>query len=800
MILQQKRHLCLLAVSYVFGTVLYCRRGDVWWALLIVLGAVLSYGIATGGKRRERMAVAALVLGLILTAFLVCRCQDRAYERVQDIVQSAPGWDLSGRVYRKEIQSDRCLYYLHTSYHNVIVYDDTDEIPIGAEVAVRGKWQAFSPATNEGAFDFAGDYRSRGIAFRVYADDMTQTRAPRLLFREGLYRLQQRISAVFADSLNAREAGVLSQLTVGNKGLMDPDVRELYQSVGISHILAISGLHISILGFGVYRFLRRLRLPRHACEAIGCGLVLCFVIMSGMGTSAVRALVMYLFMMGGSAIGRTYDMPTALAAAALVLLIPHPMNLYRSGFQFSFLAMAAIGMVTALIRRAKERRVAAEREAHPAGPPPVSGDERDSRLRRVALDLRARLAFGAFLQLALLPLTAWHYYEVPLYATFLNLLVLPLCSALLGFGLAGGVLGIFFPQAAKWLLIPCHVILRIYEGLATGVNRLPGHTWITGQPSAWMMLAFYLALFGVCALALWRMGKEWTERGVRMALAGLLPLALLAVILFAPERQYARVDFLDVGQGDGIYLTDGAGARVMIDGGSSSESSVGQYEIEPFLKSHGIRRVDVWILTHGDSDHYSGLLELLTDGYRIDRLLLAEAMPRDDTWAELTAAAEANGTEVLYAQSGDRIDLSGGAMTCLFPSADAAVSESASSDANELSQVWRLEEDGLSVLFTGDIGADEERLLLESGTLTDLTVLKVAHHGSRYSSCEEFLAAVSPEYAVISCGANNIYGHPAPETVERLVDAGCEIYQTPQSGQITFYEKQGVWKLRTFTP
>ncbi len=796
MILQQKRHLCLLAVSYVFGTVLYCRRGDVWWALLVVLGAILAYGIATGGKRRERMAVTALVLGLILTAFLVCRCQDRSYEQVQDIVQSAPGWDLSGRVYRKEIQSDRCLYYLHTSYHNVIVYDDTDEIPIGAEVAVRGKWQAFSPATNEGAFDFAEDYRARGIAFRVYADDMTQTRAPRLLFREGLYRLQQRISAVFADSLNEREAGVLSQLTVGNKGRMDPDVRELYQSVGISHILAISGLHISILGFGVYRFLRRLHLPRHACEAIGCGLVFCFVLMSGMGTSAIRALVMYLFMMGASAIGRTYDMPTALAAAALVLLIPHPMNLYRSGFQFSFLAMAAIGMVTALTRRAKERREAAEREAHPAGMPPPGGKERGSRLRRVGQDLRARLAFGAFLQLALLPLTAWHYYEVPLYATFLNLLVLPLCSALLGFGLAGGVLGIFFPQVAKWLLIPCHVILRIYEGLATGVNRLPGHTWITGQPSPWMMLAFYLALFGVCALALFR------PRGLSrwMALAGLLPLALLAVILFVPERQYARVDFLDVGQGDGIYLTDGAGARVMIDGGSSSEGSVGQYEIEPFLKSHGIRRVDVWILTHGDSDHYSGLLELLTDGYRIDRLLLAEAMPRDDTWAELTAAAEANGTEVLYAQSGDRIALSGGAMTCIFPSADAVASESASSDANELSQVWSLDVDGLSVLFTGDIGADEERLLLESGALTDRTVLKVAHHGSKYSSCEEFLAAVSPEYAVISCGANNIYGHPAPETVERLVEAGCEIYQTPQSGQVTFYETRDVWKLRTFTP
>ncbi len=260
-----------------------------------------------------------------------------------------------------------------------------------------------------------------------------------------------------------------------------------------------------------------------------------------------------------------------------------------------------------------------------------------------------------------------------------------------------------------------------------------------------------------------------------------------------------------MGQGDGIFLTDGAGTRVMIDGGSSSESSVGTYEIEPFLKYHGIKKIDVWILTHGDSDHYSGLLELLEGGYQVNYLLLAEAMPRDETWEKLDSAALENGTEVVYVTAGDGIALKDCEMTCLYPAAEdgsgAAGEEEtkiAEEDANEFSQVWLLEKGDMSVMFTGDLGEEQERIMLEREALSDCAVLKVAHHGSKYSSCAEFLEAVSPEYAVISCGANNIYGHPAQETLDRLADAGCEIYQTSQCGQITVYEKRERWRMHIY--
>ncbi len=831
MLLEQKRHVCLLAAAWVFGIVLYCRRENGWPAILLFLGAFLLVGIAgrkrqggrldaAGRKRHEREIMVCLIAVLILTAFLLCAGRDRGDARIQQMLETESGRELTGTVLSKEFKSERYIYTLRTPYKKVIAYYDTDEISIGSEVTVYGSWKAFPPATNEGSFDSADYYRNQNVSFRIYADEIRVLRAPRVSFREGLYRLQQRISLVFSDSLNAGEAGVLSSLTVGNRGLMDPEVKEMYQEAGISHILAISGLHISVLGLGVYRFLRKIRVPCHLCEALGCGIVFVFVIMSGGSASSIRALVMYLLLMGAHATGRTYDPVNALALAALVLLVPNPMNLYRSGVQFSFLAMAAITLFREMSRRAaeaKEERGQVRQWEYgggslTAGPGGGFTEYPDpSPAARLAGNLKERLLFGAFLQLALLPLTAWYYFEVPLYATLLNLLILPLCSALLGFGLAGGLLGIFLPQAGGWLLVPCHVILKIYEAAIHVIDHLPLSNWITGQPSVWLLLAFYAALAGVCLMYLRRArNRQPVQAGQdvslvrRDALIWLVPLAIMACILFLPERQVCRIDFLDVGQGDGIFLTDGAGTRVMIDGGSSSESSVGEYEIEPFLKVHGIRKIDAWILTHGDSDHYSGLLEMLGDGYCVDYLVLAEAMPHDDTWAELVEAAGSNDTEVVYVAAGDAIAVAGGSMTCLYPSAEDGAGEADSTategaeDANEFSQVWRFEKDGLSVLFTGDIRAEQEQLLLQRGVLSDITVLKVAHHGSKYSSDAEFLAAASPEYAVISCSANNIYGHPAPETLERLDEAGCVISRTTQSGQITFYEKRGVWKLHCY--
>ncbi|MCD8300072.1 MAG: competence protein ComEC family protein, partial [Clostridiales bacterium] len=343
MILKNKRHICLFALAVFSGVILYCREGTLWLPITILLVAAICFGLFCGkAGEGERVITGIIVIGLAFTAFLVCRYQDHSYADIQTALGQKSPYEISGRVIQKEIRSDNYVYYLRTDYKKILVYTDSDEIPVGATVTAKGEMQLFSHATNEGQFDFADDYRYQNISCRFYADKMEELSAPCFSIREGLYQFKKRMIATFFAALSEEEAGVMATLTVGGKGLLDSEVKAMYQQAGISHILAISGLHISILGMGLYRFLRKIKCPCHVCEAVGCGVILLFVIMSGMSVSSMRALIMYFVMMGSRTFGRGYDSLNSLAIAALLLLLSHPMSIYRSGFMFSFTAIAAI--------------------------------------------------------------------------------------------------------------------------------------------------------------------------------------------------------------------------------------------------------------------------------------------------------------------------------------------------------------------------------------------------------------------------------------------------------------------------
>ncbi len=342
MILENKRHLCLLTLAFLLGIILYCRKEDVWPALLVSLGAMILYALLTGKNRREDAIMAGLAVAAACTAFFLCQHQDISYYRALECCESGADVEVAGRVYQKEVKSESYLYYLKTEYKKVLVYYDSDEISIGSYVTVTGEAETFSHASNDGNFDLADYYRYQNISFHVFADNIVSQNEAGWNLKECLYQAQKKITAVFTAELNAGDAGVLSTLVAGNKGLMDAEIKAMYQDAGISHILAISGLHISILGMGVFRFLRRIRCPYPLAAGAGSVIIICFVLMSGMGVSARRALIMYLVLMGAEVMGRAYDPMNALALAALLILIFQPMALYQSGFQFSFLAMAAI--------------------------------------------------------------------------------------------------------------------------------------------------------------------------------------------------------------------------------------------------------------------------------------------------------------------------------------------------------------------------------------------------------------------------------------------------------------------------
>lgn len=281
-------------------------------------------------------------------------------------------------------------------------------------------------------------------------------------------------------------------------------------------------------------------------------------------------------------------------------------------------------------------------------------------------------------------------------------------------------------------------------------------------------------------------------KGVKCILAGAL---LISVLLF-PAKREMEVDVLDVGQGDGCFIRTAGGAAIFVDGGSSSVRGVGQYRILPFLKCKGEGEVDLWIVSHTDEDHISGLREALEAGYRVRCLAFSAAMERDEAYCRLEELAKAQGTRIVFLKRGDKVGIGGAALEVLSPAEGVAYA-----DKNAASLTVRYEDGGFSGIFTGDIGAEQEAEMLGAGVVGGAGAVdfyKAAHHGSRYSNTREFLLALSPLASVISCGEGNRYGHPSEEAVRNMEESGSAVFCTMEAGQVSLQKEGGRLRVRRF--
>lgn len=772
------------------------------------------------------------VFGILLVLFLVSRFfyggkQDASYyvldasfdeskEAVAigqlDSIDTKPN---SYYLYLKDISIKLHSEQKSYSFSNLLVV--AKEISIsdykpGNKLKITGDIQKLQIPSNPGQFDEKAYYKEKNIYYKMFSSEIQICNQKVSHLKSLLYQLKEDLALVYEKSLSSKDAGVISAMLLGDKSTLDMDIKELYQINGIGHILAISGLHISILCMIIYQFLSRIFLPRPIPLIITMFFLLAYGIMTGLGISTSRAIFMMIMLLLGKEMGRSYDPLTAMACSALLIFVQKPYAVFSCSFLLSYSAVLGVVLVMPVLKgiflgtlheqnrkHRKQRRKQKEQISNWRFKCIVK------LLQVIKEKIESLLLCSISIWIATLPVMLYFYYEIPTYGILLNLFVLPLVSTIVVFSLLGGILGLFYLPLGKLILFLVHFILNFYEWLCNLFMEFPFPIQIIGCPLIYKIIIYYTILFIIILILrqqiLYRQHFIYFHKII--CIIGFF--LVLVLLVYKPSISSLQITMLDVGQGDGIFIQNEEGINILIDGGSTDTNQVGKYRILPFLKYNGIRNIDYMIMTHADEDHISGQLELLesykTNGIHIGCYLLPNPAKSciDNNYKNLVNAAQTAGVSTRYIQSGNIIRSGKLSLLCVHPD-KGFETNSANAYSTTLSLVYGKN----TMLLTGDLEGNGEDTLMEKFSKhkfsfpTKYDILKVAHHGSKNSSSEEYLARIFPTVSLISCGKNNRYGHPHAELLERLHSVNSRVYQTSEDGAIFLYSDGNTWKIKTY--
>lgn len=705
----------------------------------------------------------------------------------------------------------------------------------GDRVSLEGTARRPDPASNYGGFDYRSYLFKKKIHWTLTvkgADGVLHGSgkgagwALRLLrwndaWREGAAGIIQRL-------FPGEEAGYMKGLLIGSREELDPERYREFSGLGLTHILAISGLHVAVFAWAVAAFLRSLRATRETAGKWLMASIPLYVLFTGASPSVVRAGLTAMAALWAAGRGWSRDALSFLGAAATAMLVWNPSFVTDVGFQLSFLVTAGLIAGVPLVMKLL-----------PAGPPVI----------------RSSLAVALASQCVSFPLTVFYFNQFSLLSLAANLILVPVISFVvtpLGYGAL--LAGLIWSRAGTAIALPVSWINR---GTFWCVDRLDGLSWgrlIWPTPPVWWVAVYY-GLAGGLLYCGWRYSQlqELEKNGVYLSVdgpgslrrwrralgaGGLLLLALL-VWGYTPSRLAGggtgTVSFLDVGQGDAAYIRTPGGKHILIDGGGTplfrkpgeewknrrDPYEVGRRTVVPLLKKRGVHKLDYILVSHEDTDHIGGLTAVLEE-IPVDAILFNGTLKRSPAAESMFKAALERGVRLVPVHEGTELVLDKRTTLTVLnpPLPEGMPGIGLVEDQNGSTVVGLLRMNGARFLFTGDIGNEEEARIMERlrngsteaaglkpglgtearaiTTGNEADIMKVAHHGSKNSSSPEWLAYWSPALSVISAGRNNIYGHPHRSVLERLAEAGSKVLRTDLQGEVQIaVEPTGLLRVRT---
>ncbi len=722
--------------------------------LLTFLVPLVSLAIGSCRKISEKYLAGVLVVLFLAIVF----GRSTYFIKSQSSMEFGQNSSIEGRVASfPSTKNENTGFILHVKnlgekvqcYINISEYDV--QIKKGDVIKVTGTGYAPDRKRNPGGFDYNLYLRSKGVYSVFYADsqslklirrDISPLLKPVVDFRE-------RIINEIEDKMDKRNGDFLKGLVFGIKS-MDEDDSRVFTKGGISHVLAVSGLHVGFI-YGFLLILASiLKMSGKTSFIFVCILLLLYAFLCDFSISVARASSMAALHQLAKAYKLSYDTLNALFFIGCVNAAVNPLIVYTSSFLLSYSAVFAISVFYPFLKEVFSNLLKENWKK------PMDA-----------------LAITFVVQSFTFPIISYIFNGISLVSFILNLIVVPMAGFILltfmtampliaMFDVASGAVMSLFDRLAGL----CFAITESFIGHGFSYVTVP-------TMSTSFILLYYTFLFSLA-------GYFYLDiRGRKAALTIWICLLWLLIVPVHFFSNNLIVTALDVGQGDSILIEAPGGENILIDGGGSYNRRIGEDVVLKALLSKNIRKLDLVICTHSHYDHIGGIIEII-DAVNIKHIMIN---PLEDEGFEILAERGAKaGSKIVYSKEEQKIGLSKDInMTVYYPGDNTIYL-----DANNSSVVLKLIYDEVSFLFTGDIEEEGERELVAMNKDLDSTILKIPHHGSNTSTTEEFLALVNPEYAIISVGRNNSYAHPSDKTLERLAGEGIKYLRTDINGAVEF--------------
>lgn len=765
-----KRPLSIFCLALIAGILVSCLSNS--YLIIGLLVVLMSFfGIVTGLKNPKIIYV---IIGIIVFCSLGAieykfvndlntnRFVDYSGEQVviRGVIDSEPETTetkISYVIRVEEINSNgksknTTGKVLLTTLNQGFIYD------YGKEIEISGALGIPKGTRNPGGFDYRRYLAQSGISATIFAKQqnikVTQNSKANFMVKTGLM-LRGKIVDVIKNSMPGQQAALLNGMLIGYTEGLSEEVQKAFRDSGLTHIMAVSGANVVFIVVPLIFVLRKiLKLRQKTSNLTAVGVLVLFVFVAGFQPSVLRAVIMAIVILVGQILRREADIYTSMSFAAILLLLYSPGMLFNIGFQLSFAATLSLVLLYKNIKSHIDFKFMPD---------------------FVADVLAATLAA----QIGVLPIAVYYFNNISLISLLTNIIVLPVVEIITVLGSIMAILGqvsVVFSQIIGYINSPLLAFVLYTTRIASSV---PYAVIRVTTPSLVMLLAYYILVWFLL----------WYKPLVKFKIKPKHYAAAFAVIIFITSVSYLapkklEVVFIDVGEGDSIFIKTYSGRTILIDGGGFNTrlnpgKSIGDSVIIPFLLDYGVSSLDMVIATHGHDDHIQGL-EAVLEGLKVNNLVMPDCAEKKE-FGKLLKTATDKGVKTNFCQQGDTIGIDN--RTCfkvLFPQKALNIDYS---PLNNSSLVLKLIYKDTSILFTGDMEKEVEQKLLSEGIDLEADILKVAHHGSKYTTSSEFLNAVNPKAAIISVGKNT-FGHPSPEALERLTKSDARIYRTDECGAV----------------